>query len=98
MTHHFALARRQRLRALAQSFLTSSFLEQETNSSQAGQLAAAELAGLGWRESERLLERMRAVTAGDVRRVANTYMRNMQFVVLGQTRDLDRQLFMRPLP
>ena len=84
------------LRAITQSFLTTHYLDQETNAAQAGALARDELIGGGWRVSTNLLERLRAVTPQDVRRVANTYMRNFQFVVLGNPSKIDDQVFLRP--
>jgi zinc protease len=83
------------LKAITQSFLTTHYLDQETNAAQAGALARDELLGGGWRSSTNLLERLRAVTPQDVRRVANTYMRNFQFVVLGNPSKIDKQLFVR---
>jgi len=41
------------------------------------------------------LERLRGVTPQDVRRVANTYMRNFQFIVLGNPQKIDKQIFQR---
>lgn len=86
------------IRSTGQGVLTSSFLEQETNSAQAGTLAMHELIGGGWRQADLVLERVRAVTPDDVRRVANRYMRNLQFVVLGNPRSIDPQAFTRALP
>jgi predicted Zn-dependent peptidase len=83
------------LKAITQSFLTTHYLDQETNAAQAGALARDELIGGGWRSSANLLERLRAVTPQDVRRVANTYMRNFQFVVLGNPSKIDQQFFLR---
>ena len=83
------------LKAITQSFLTTHYLDQETNAAQAGALARDELVGGGWRSSANLLERLRGVTPQDVRRVANTYMRNFQFVVLGNPQKIDRQIFLR---
>jgi predicted Zn-dependent peptidase len=83
------------IRSTGQGMLTGSFLEQETNSAQAGVLAQYELIGGGWRAAGQMLERVRAVTPSDVRRVANAYMKNLQFVVLGNARSIDRQVFTR---
>jgi len=87
--------RSDELKAITQSFLTTHYLDQETNAAQAGALARDELIGGGWRTGADLLERLRAVTPQDVRRVANTYMRNIQFVVLGNPQKIDRQIFLR---
>jgi zinc protease len=86
------------IRSTGQGFLTSAFLDQETNSAQAGALALNELVGGGWRQGDLMLDRVRAVTPGDVRRVANTYMRNLQFVALGNPQSIDRQAFTRQTP
>jgi predicted Zn-dependent peptidase len=86
------------IRSSGQGSLTTSFLEQETNSAQAGVLALHELVGGGWRRAEQVLDGVLAVTPAAVRRVANTYMRNLQFVVLGNQRSIDRQAFTRVLP
>lgn len=81
------------LKATAQSFLTRYYLGQETNAAQAGELAQYELIGGGWRNSAEFIERLRVVTPQDVQRVANTYMRNIQFVVIGDPKSIDRGVF-----
>jgi predicted Zn-dependent peptidase len=81
------------LKGTAQQFLTRYYLGQETNAAQAGDLAQYELIGGGWRNSAVFLERLRAVTPADVQRVANTYMRNLQFVVLGKPQSIDKGIF-----
>jgi len=83
------------IRGTAQSFLTQHYLDQETNAAQAGELARYELTGGGWRNSATLLERLRAVTPQDVRRVANTYMKNLQFIIVGDPAKIDRQIFLK---
>jgi zinc protease len=81
------------IRAIAQQFLTKSYLQDEASAAQAGTLAQYELIGGGWRQSAEALQRLRAVTPADVRRVANTYMRNLQFIVVGNPRSIDQKLF-----
>lgn len=81
------------IQATAQQFLTRYYLGQETNSAQAGELAQFELIGGGWRNSADFIDRLRAVTPSDVRRVANTYMRNLQFVVIGNPQSIDKGIF-----
>jgi zinc protease len=81
------------LKGTAQQFLTRYYMGQETNAAQAGELAQYELIGGGWRNSAAFLERLRAVTPQDVQRVANTYMRNLQFVVLGKPQSVDKSVF-----
>jgi predicted Zn-dependent peptidase len=81
------------IQATAQQFLTRYYLGQETNAAQAGELAQFELIGGGWRNSADVLDRLRVVTPSDVKRVANTYMRNLQFVVIGDPRQIDKGIF-----
>jgi len=83
------------IKATSQSFLTSHYLDQETNAAQAGELARYELIGGGWRNSASLLDRLNGVTAQDVRRVANIYMKNLQFIVIGTAAKIDRQIFLK---
>jgi predicted Zn-dependent peptidase len=84
------------IKATAQQFLTRYYLGQETNAAQAGELAQYELIGGGWRNSAVFIDHLRAVTPAEVRRVANTYMRNLQFVVIGDPRQIDKGIFAPP--
>ena len=74
-------------------YLTRYYLGQETNMAQAGELARYELLGGGWRNSLDFLERLRTVTPTDVQRVAQKYMRNLRFVVIGDPKAIDRNIF-----
>ena len=74
-------------------YLTRYYMGQETNAAQAGELAMYELIGGGWRNSVDLLARIRAVTPADVQRVARAYMRNLRFVVIGDPKRVDRNVF-----
>ena len=89
------LTRTDEITAVAQQFLTTYYMGQQTNPNQTGELAEYELIGGGWRNSANVLSRLRAVTPEDVRRVANTYMRNLQFTVLGNPQSIDRSIFTR---
>ena len=82
------------LKGSVQQFLTRFYLGQETNAAQAGELAQQELVGGGWRNSFQAIERLRAVTSADVQRVAQKYMRNIQFIVLGNPQQVDRATFL----
>ncbi|MDT5269767.1 MAG: hypothetical protein QOH49_1953 [Acidobacteriota bacterium] len=84
------------IKATAQQFLTRYYMGQETNAAQAGELAQYELIGGGWRNSAVFIDRLRAVTPADVKRAANTYMRNLQFVVIGDPRQIDKGIFAPP--
>ena len=74
-------------------FLTTHYLKQETNAAQAGELAQYELIGGGWRNSLEFLNRIRQVRAADVQAVANKYMKNLQFTVVGDPKRVDRTIF-----
>jgi zinc protease len=83
----------EELQSTVQHFLTRHYLGQETNAAQAGELAQYEIIGGGWRNAFVFLPRLRAVTAEDVQRVAQKYMRNIRFVVLGDPKSVDTKLF-----
>ena len=87
------LTRPDDITAVAQQFLTTYYMGQETNAVQAGELAQYELIGGGWRNSAVVLEKLRAVTPEDVRRVANTYMKNLQWIALGKPASIDKSIF-----
>ena len=79
--------------AAVSGYLTNYYLRQETNAAQAGELAQYELIGGGWRNSLSYIERLRAVKPDDVERVAQKYMKNLRFVVLGDPTRVDKQVF-----
>jgi zinc protease len=74
-------------------FLTTYYLSQETNAAQAANLAEYELIGGGWRRSFDMLTHLRAVSPADVQRVAQKYMRNIRFVVIGDPERIDKSVF-----
>ena len=84
----------QDIASTVQHYLTKYYLSQETNAAQAGELATYELIGGGWRNSLDFLDRLRAVTPADVQRVAQLYMRNMRFVVIGDPASVDKNIFL----
>jgi predicted Zn-dependent peptidase len=73
-------------------YVTTYFLGIETSAAQAGSLAQYELIGGGWQNAESLLDRIRAVTAADVQRVATQYMRNLQFDVIGNPAAIKKEV------
>ncbi len=79
--------------AAVSGYLTNYYLRQETNAAQVGELAQYELIGGGWRNAMVFIERLRAVRPTDVERVAQKYMRNMRFVVLGDPSRVDKKVF-----
>lgn len=84
---------RDDINAVIAQFLTNYYIGQETNTAQAAELAQYELIGGGWRNSLAFLEKLRAVTPADVQRVSQKYMRNIRFVVLGNPKQIDKDVF-----
>src|SRR5204862_3495689 len=70
------------LKGTVQHYLTTYYLDQETNAAQAGELARSELLGGGWKTSTLFMDKISAITSADVQRVAQKYMHNIRFVVL----------------
>jgi len=81
------------IQSVVAQYLTTYYLGQETNAAQAGELAQYQLIGGGWRNSIEFLDRLSAVTPGEIQRVSRTYMRNLRFVVLGNPRSVDTGVF-----
>ncbi len=74
-------------------YLTTYYLGQETNAAQAANLAEYEIIGGGWRNSFDTIIHLRSVTPADVQRVAQKYMRNLRFVVIGDPKRVDKAVF-----
>jgi predicted Zn-dependent peptidase len=83
------------LKGTIQHYLTRYYMGQETNAAQAGELAQAELIGGGWRNATVFMDKLSSVTAADVQRVAQKYMHNIRFVVLGNPKSIDPKIFTR---
>lgn len=77
---------------LVQQFITDFFLKNETNGDQATFLARAQIYQGDYGAANRFVEQLRRVSPEDVRRVAQTYMRDFRFVYLGKPEALDRSL------
>jgi zinc protease len=84
---------RDDINSVIAQFLTTYYIGQETNAAQVGELGQYELIGGGWRNSLVFLEKLRAVTPAEVQRVAQKYMRNIRFVVLGNPQQIDKTVF-----
>lgn len=76
-------------------FLTTYYLKQETNAAQVAELAQYELIGGGWRNSLEFLDRIRKVKPAEVQAVANKYMKNLRFVVVGNPADVSNSIFLQ---
>jgi zinc protease len=81
------------LTGTAGEFLTNYYLKLQTNSAQAIDLARYELIGGGWRNSFDFLNRINQVKPDDIRTVANKYMKNFRFVVIGNPASINRSIF-----
>lgn len=75
-------------------FSTTYYLKLETNASQVGELGKYELVGGGWRNSLLFLEKINQVKPEDVRRVAQKYMRNIKFIVVGNPNSINEESFL----
>ncbi len=74
-------------------FLTEYYVGNETNSAQAEFLASCEIVGKGWKTGESFIENIKRVTAADIQRVANKYFRNIQTVIIGDPKVIDKKIF-----
>ncbi len=86
--------REEGLRALISGMLTTYYSKLETNYAQATRLAEYELLGSGWRRLGMWIEEVRKVSAEDIQRVSNTYLKNFHFAAVGNSREFDKGLFM----
>ncbi|MBW7932365.1 MAG: insulinase family protein [Gemmatimonadaceae bacterium] len=80
------------LSPLIQQFLTEYFLDNETSTAQADFLARAQLYNGDWQAANRFMAELRAVTGEDVRRVARRYLRNIQWIYIGDPARITRRL------
>lgn len=80
------------LAPLIQQFLTEYFMNNETSTAQADFLARSQLYMGDWQAADRFMADLRAVTGEDVRRVARRYLRNVQWVYLGDPSRISRRL------
>ena len=63
--------------------VTQYLMDRETNASQAAELCKYELVGSGYQEADRVVDQMRKVSRADIQRVCQTYMKGLDFVLLG---------------
>ncbi len=75
-------------------FLTTYYLQQETNAAQVGELARYELVGGGWAKSLGFLDGVQKVTPDEIRAVANKYMKNIRFFVVGDSSAVNKPTFL----
>ena len=63
--------------------VTQYLMDRETNATQAAELCKYELVGAGFKEADRVVDAMRSVSRADIQRVCQTYMKGLDFVLLG---------------
>jgi predicted Zn-dependent peptidase len=80
------------LAPLIQQFLTEYFLNNETGTAQADFLARAQLYKGDWQAANQFMAELHAVTGDDVRRVSRRYLRNVQWVYVGDPARITRRL------
>lgn len=74
-------------------FLTLYYIDQQSNVAQAGELAKYELIGGGWRNAFTFLDKIRDVTPVQVQTVAQKYIKNIRFIVVGNPSAIDKKVF-----
>lgn len=75
-------------------FLTTYYLQQEANAAQVAELARYELIGGGWAKSLGFLDGVQKVTPEEIRSVANKYMKNIRFFVVGDPAAVNKPTFL----
>jgi predicted Zn-dependent peptidase len=75
-------------------FLTTYYLQQEANAAQVAELARYELIGGGWAKSLGFLDGVQKVTPDQIRSVANKYMKNIRFFVVGNPSAINKPTFL----
>jgi len=75
-------------------FLTFYYLGEETNQSQANSLAFYELAGIGYEERANFIKHVNKVSSSDIQSAAQKYMKNLQFVLIGNPANLEVNTYM----
>ncbi len=63
--------------------VTQYLMDRETNATQAAELCKYELVGSGYQVADRVVDLMRKVSRADIQRVCQTYMKGLDFVLLG---------------
>ena len=75
-------------------FITFYYLGIETNQAQANILAFYELSGVGYKDVKNFLSHINKITPQDIQSVAQKYIKNLQFVLIGNPASLEVSSFM----
>ncbi|AWV89313.1 M16 family metallopeptidase [Bradymonas sediminis] len=75
-------------------FITRHYMSLETNGSQATLLAESHIVAGDWTRFATSIDRLNAVTPEDVQRVAEKYMKDYRFGIVGSEEAIDKALFL----
>lgn len=76
-------------------YTTSTFMKQESTPEVAGNLGLAELLTGSWKNAFVSYDKLSGVKPEDIRRVAQTYLKNINWVVVGDTRNVNKELLLQ---
>ncbi len=82
------------LKNKVRQFITFYYLGNETNQAQANSLAFYELSGIGYKDVSNFLRHINKITPQDIQAVAKKYIKNLQFVLIGNPKSLEVSNFM----
>ena len=82
------------LRDKINDFITRFYYRIETSQSQAGFLAEYELSGAGYQQADKFIDNMKKVTPDDILNACKKYIKNIQFVLIGNPESLHVRDFM----
>jgi len=82
------------LNEMRMTFFTGFYMGQETVASQMAGLAVNELSGAGYKAAGNFMKNVNAVKVEDIQRVAQTYMKNYQFLYYGDPSQVNEEVFL----
>jgi predicted Zn-dependent peptidase len=83
----------EELRNTVNVFITSYYLRNETNRLQANLLARYELSGVGYQDADKFISEVKKVTPEVVQNTCKKYIKNLQFVIIGNPESLQIKNF-----
>ncbi len=82
------------LKNKVRQFITFYYLGNETNQAQANSLAFYELSGIGYKVAKDFLNHINKITPKDIQDVAQKYIKNLQFVLIGNPKSIEVSEYM----
>jgi len=76
-------------------YTTNTFMKQESTPEVAGNLGLAQLLTGSWKNAFTSYDRLSGVKPEDIQRVAREYLKNINWVVVGDTRDVNKELLLQ---